>query len=173
MTQTQSLRLPRRHAPQVHRAPARHAERTVVERSHVDRTHVEGTQAPLARRHSTASVELAVWAVFTAATPFAIGIGMLGSLLRAEAGLGFGSYDMLFYAGLVAGIAAGVFALALGAWPWAASLVASPALIVAIGSVFDGDWVIMAMLASPILIFAGIVGVFVTARRATERTWEL
>ena len=168
MTQTSTLRLPRRHAPLVHHAPARHVERTRVEAMHVERT-----EAPLARRHSTASVELAVWAVFTAATPFAIGIGMLGSLLRADAGLGFGSYDMLFYAGLVAGIAAGVFALALGAWPWAASLVASPALIVAIGSVFDGDWVLLALLASPLLILAGIVGVFVTARRATDRTWEL
>lgn len=168
MTQTPTLRLPRRHAPLVHPAPARHVERARVERARVERT-----EAPLARRHSTASVELAVWAVFTAATPFAIGIGMLGSLLRAEAGMAFGSYDMLFYAGLVAGIAAGVFALALGAWPWAASLVASPALIVAIGSVFDGDWVLLALLASPILILAGVVGVFVTARRATDRTWEL
>lgn len=168
MTQTPTLRLPRRHAPLVRHAPARH-----VERARVERTHVERTEATLARRHSTAAVELAVWAVFTAATPFAIAIGMLGSLLRAEAGLAFGSYDMLFYAGLVAGIAAGVFALALGAWPWAASLVASPALIVAIGSVFDGDWVLLALLASPILILAGIVGVLVTARRATDRTWEL
>ena len=168
MTQAPTLRLPRRHAPLVRHAPARH-----VERARVERTHVERTEAPLARRHSTASVELAVWSVFTAATPFAIGIGILGSVLRAEAGLAFGSYDMLFYAGLVAGIAAGVFALALGAWPWAASLVASPALIVAIGSVFDGDWVLLALLASPILILAGIVGVLVTARRATDRTWEL
>ena len=168
MTQTSTLRLPRRHAPLVHDAPARHAEPVRVER-----THVERTEAPLTRRHSTASIELVVWAVFTAATPFAIGIGMLGSLLRADAGLAFGSYDVLFYAGLVAGIAAGVFALALGAWPWAASLVASPALIVAIGSVFDGDWVLIALLASPIMIFVGIVGVFVTARRATDRTWEL
>ena len=168
MTQTSTLRLPRRHAPLVHHAPARH-----VERAQVERIHVERTEAPLARRHSTASVELAVWAIFTAATPFAIGIGILGSVLRAEAGLAFGSYDVLFYAGLVAGIAAGVFALALGAWPWAASLVASPALIVAIGSVFDGDWVLLALLASPLLILAGIVGVFVTARRATDRTWEL
>lgn len=168
MTQTPTLRLPRRHAPLVHQAPARH-----VERARVERTNVERTEAPLARRHSTASIELGVWAAFTAATPFAIGIGMLGSLLRAEAGLPFGSYDVLFYAGLVAGIAAGIFALALGAWPWAASLVASPALIVAIGSVFDGDWVLLALLASPLLIVSGIVGVLVTARRATDRTWEL
>ena len=128
MTQTPTLRLPRRHAPLVHHAPARHVEPARVKRTHVERT---------------------------------------------EAGLAFGSYDMLFYAGLVAGIAAGVFALALGAWPWAASLVASPALIVAIGSVFDGDWVLLALFASPILILAGIVGSLVTARRATDRTWEL
>ena len=50
---------------------------------------------------------------------------------------------------------------------------ASPALIVAIGSVFDGDWVFIALIASPILVFAGVLGVLVTARRATERTWEL
>ncbi|GAA1805424.1 hypothetical protein [Agromyces neolithicus] len=163
MTQTHSLRLPRTHAPQVPRAAARH----------VERVRVEADSAPQSRRHSTASIELTLWAVFTAATPFAIGIGMLGSLLRAEAGHGFGGYDVLFYSGLAAGIAAGVFALALGAWPWAASLVASPALIVAIGSVFDGDWVLMALLASPILVLAGIAGVLVTARRATDRTWEL
>jgi hypothetical protein len=167
MTQTQSLRLPRIHAPQVHRAPARH-----VEPAHVERTH-----APRAARRpaaaAVAAVELTLWAVFTVATPFAIGIGMLGSLLRAEAGLAFGGYDVLFYAGLVAGIAAGVFALMLGASPWAASLVASPALIVAIGSVFDGGWVVMALIASPILVFVGMLGVFVTARRATDRTWEL
>ncbi len=162
MTQTQSLRLPRIHAPQVQRAPARH----------VERTHVERTNAPRARTRSAAWVELTLWAVFTVATPFAIGIGMLGSLVRAEAGQGFGGYDVLFYAGLVAGIAAGVFALMLGAWPWAASLVASPALIVAIGSVFDGDWVLMALIASPILVFSGILGVLVTARRATDRAWE-
>ncbi|GAA1752006.1 hypothetical protein [Agromyces humatus] len=167
MTQTQSLRLPRTHAPQVQRARAQHMERALAEHT------VGRTDARRAPRHSTASVELALWSVFTAATPFAIGIGMLGSLLRAEAGHGFGGYDVLFYAGLAAGIAAGLFALALGAWPWAASLVASPALIVAIGSVFDGDWVLMALVASPILVFAGILGVLVTARRATDRTWEL
>jgi len=168
MTQTQSLRLPRSHAPQVQRAPARHVERTRVEHAQVERAHVERV-----RRRSAAMVEFAVWSILTALTPFAIGVGMLGSLLRAEAGKGFGGYDVLFYVGLVAGIASGLFALALGAWPWAASLVASPALIVAIGSVFDGDWVLMALVASPILVLAGIVGVLVTARRATERTWEL
>ncbi|MCD2443031.1 hypothetical protein LQ757_12180 [Agromyces sp. SYSU K20354] len=163
MTQIQSLRLPRTHAPRAARAPAAYMGRTQIERTH----------APRARRRSAASVELIVWSVFTAATPFAIGIGMLGSLIRAEAGHGFGGYDVLFYVGLATGIAAGLFALGLGAWPWAASLVASPALIVAIGSVFDGDWVLMALIASPILVFAGILGVLVTARRATDRTWEL
>lgn len=163
MTQTHSLRLPRIHAPQVQRAPAGHAERT----------HVERTHAPRSRRRAAGTVGLTVWAVITAATPFAIGIGMFGSLMRAESGQDFGGYDMLFSVGLIAGIAVGVFALVLGAWPWAASLVASPALIVAIGSVFDGDWVPMALIASPILVFAGILGVAVTARRATDRTWEL
>ena len=48
-----------------------------------------------------------------------------------------------------------------------------PALIVGLGTVFDGGWTVIALLGSPIAVFVGIGGVLVTAREAMDRTFEL
>ena len=116
---------------------------------------------------------LIVWAVAALASGVAI---LLGALTAALNGAGFettvASSTPLFIAALVVNLAAGVCGILLGGRWWTARLVAAPALIFGVSFLWQGEWVVTPLMASPLIVVIGIVCVLALphsrARRAAS-----
>ena len=109
---------------------------------------------------------LAVWAIVVVAAGVAI---LFGALTAALNGAGFEttftSPTPLFVVCLLVSLAAGACGILLGGRWWTAPLVAAPALLFGASLLFSGQWVSTAMLASPVIALAGVVGVLALPRR--------
>ena len=131
---------------------------------------VPTSPTPIPARRTLRVLVLIVWAVAALASGVAI---LLGALTAALNGAGFEttvtSSTPLFIASLVVNVAAGACGILLGGRWWTAPLVAASALIFGVSFLWQGEWVVTPLVASPLIVVIGIVCVLALPRSRARR----